>query len=127
MSSHTEEIICPYCGNEQATSNYESRGSERGETNYCFMCGWGEHIQADDCNNECDAEYVHIPRQHVIDLAKKILPIYRELDYEDDEDLIEDLFMSGWFEQFSSEKNYHAIIDILFTDRFSARKYFTPS
>lgn len=123
MSTYSESFTCIYCGNKSASYSYDSRGKSRGETYFCLVCGWSKHEQDETCGDDCEENYENKPKDHTIKLAKKLIPFLEDLYSNNDYELVEDFFMSGWIGHFSDIKRYDAIIDILFSGPKASRKY----
>lgn len=121
MPTQHEDITCIYCGNKFASVAFDDLGPERGETYYCFLCGWSKHEQGETCDEGCDEEYDHKPNVHAIKIAKKLVPVFENLEWDDD--LVDDFFMTGWIGHFSNVKRYDALIDILFSGPNASKKY----
>lgn len=106
MSGFSENIICPYCGYEAASSDWENKGPGRGTTKYCDICGWYEYEPAEGYNNPKYPPVVEKPTKKTIKRAKEAIDSLDIVwDIDDDGDFTELVMQGKILEMVKSNKD----------------------
>lgn len=102
-SGFSEDIKCPYCGYEGAQYQSESRGEGRGETEYCYICGYYKYEPWDDyeeAEEEGYAPSLQEPDNAMVKWAKEFTIMFNQfidiLWNNDEEDYQEAVMSTIW-------------------------------
>jgi len=113
MAGASSNIECPLCGFNDAQDNYESRGEDRGTTQFCDICGWYFYEPDDEDEQPDYPSKEFIPNNKIILLARELVSMLDDI-LNINKDWYSNIIESGKIKHILESKGLKGIISITF-------------